>query len=136
MPSAVDPVVRSFVEAVNHEGAATTADTVGGLFLRLINRVGALEKTVEAQATRIERVAKLARQQKPVRAPSPTRVVESGVDTRDGGPVYIEQRVRRSRGRPKGVKDSYQRLTRSRHSLAAEVPSSSILDRDWDDPAG
>jgi hypothetical protein len=126
MPSAVDPVVRSFVEAVNHEDAATTTDTVGGLFLRLINRVGALEKTVEQQAVKLKQVDKLARQPRPVRNPPPVRL-ETGVDVY-GDPVRIEHKIRRPRGRPKGARDRYPRRT----GIVSPPPARHIVDPDWD----
>jgi hypothetical protein len=128
MPSVVDPVVRSFVEAVNHEGVATTTDTVGGLFLRLINRVGVLERKVEAQSSQIAKIDKLARAKPaPVAALAP---VMTGVDVATGAPVRILPR--RPRGRPAGSRDTYKRTSRARHhNLEAEV-SSNLIDGDWD----
>jgi hypothetical protein len=133
MPSIVtDPAVAQFVERVSN-GVDSAADSIAGLMMRLVGRVANLERKLATQDSRID---KLARQPKPVRKPPSVRVVESGIDVRDGGPVYIEQRIRRSRGRPKGSRDSYVRPTRSRHRIEAEGISPHLLDRDWDDDLG
>jgi hypothetical protein len=132
MPSSVvDPAVVKFIESVA-QGASSAADSVAGIMIRALGRICALETKVEEQAAKLKQVDKLARQPKPVRPSSPSRVVESGVDVRDGGPVYIEHKICRARGRPKGAKD---RFPRSRHNLGAEV-SSNFVDRDWDDLGG
>jgi hypothetical protein len=59
-----------------------------------------------------------------VRATAQTRIVETGVDVRDGSPVRIEERIKRKPGKPRGSEDSY---ARTRRFLRAE-PSSHIVD--------
>jgi hypothetical protein len=123
-----DPLIARFVEDVA-AGANAAADSVAGLVLRLVGRVTNLEQRLETQDGKIARIDKLARQPRLPRTPPPVRVVESGVDARDGGPVYIEQRVKRPRGRPKGARDRFQRR---RPGIVPPPPARHIVDPDWD----
>ena len=128
-PVVADPVVAQFIERVA-AGTNAAADSVAGLVLRLVGRVGALEKTVEAQAAELKRVDKLARAKpKLPRTPPPVRL-ETGVDVY-GDPVRIEHKIRRPRGRPKGSRDRYERQTRA--GIVPPAPSSYLLDGGWDD---
>jgi hypothetical protein len=139
MRSAVDPHLIRFVEQVS-EGTSAAADSVAGLILRLVTRVGNLEKAVTAQASKLETLGKQPRGT-PARAKvhdhrPQMRTVESGLDMH-GDPVRIEERVRRPRGRPAGSRDSYQRHRppRAPHNLEAEL-SSAYVDPDWDQMTG
>jgi hypothetical protein len=129
MPSIVtDPAVIRFIETVNN-GVDTAADSIAGLVLRLVGRVSTLEKAVEAQAARLKQVDKLARAR---RAPvAPLAPIMTGIDVATGAPIRVQPK--RSRGRPLGSRDTYQRPSRARHhNLQAEV-SSNLVDDDWDD---
>ena len=130
MPSVIaDPAVVKFIETVGN-GASAAADSVAGLVLRLVGRVGALEKTVEAQGVRLKQVDKLART-KLAPVVVPLTPIMTGVDTATGAAVRIMPK--RSRGRPPGSKDRYQRPPRARHhDIEAEISSNHILDDDWD----
>jgi hypothetical protein len=137
--SAVDPHLVRFVEQVS-AGANAAADSVAGLLLRLLGRVGSLEKAVQAQASKLD---ELARQPKPARVRTHDAAVvkvETGIDMA-GAPVRHEIRVRRPRGRPAGHRDAVPRVRRWRHKpdgrdlhhqedlAAVAVP---MLDPDWD----
>jgi hypothetical protein len=123
-----DPVIAQFVERVA-VGTNAAADSVAGLVLRLVGRVGALERKVEAQSSQIAKIDKLARAKPaPVVALAP---IMTGVDTATGAAVRIMPK--RSRGRPPGSKDRHQRPPRARHhDIEAEISSNHILDDDWD----
>jgi hypothetical protein len=141
----VDPHLIRFVEQVS-AGANAAADSIAGLLLRLLGRVGSLEKTVQAQASKLD---ELARQPKPARARTHDGAavkVETGVDMA-GNPVRHEIPVKRPRGRPAGHRDAAPRVRRWRHKpegrglyhredleavgglVAVELP---VLDPDWD----
>jgi hypothetical protein len=125
-PVVADPAVLKFVESVA-AGANAAADSVAGLVLRLVGRVGALEKTVKEQATKIEKIGKLAQAKSaPIAQLAPTM---TGVDVETGAPVRIMPR--RPRGRPIGSRDTHKRPSRRRHNLQAEV-SNNLIDDDWD----
>jgi hypothetical protein len=135
MSRTVDPAIARFVEQIN-AGANAAADSVAGLILRLVTRVGALEKTVTAQASKLETLSKQPKPRgSPVRArthdAAPVTRIETGVDA-FGNPVRHEIQVRRSRGRPKGSRDSYQRPPRAPHNLVEAELSSTYIDPDWD----
>src|SRR6516225_1359946 len=106
-----DPVIAQFVERVA-AGANAAADSVAGLVLRLVGRVGALEKTVEAQGVRLKQVDKLARA-KLAPVVVPLTPIMTGIDTATGAAVRVMPK--RSRGRPRGSLDSYKRPPRGRH---------------------
>jgi hypothetical protein len=128
MPSPIiaDPAVITFVEKVS-AGTAGLADSVAALLLKLAFRVSCLERAAEEQAAKLKQVDKLARA-KPVPV-VPLTPIMTGVDVATGAPVRIEPK--RSRGRPLGSRDRYQRPSRRHHNLQAEV-SSPLLDDDWD----
>jgi hypothetical protein len=131
--SAVDPALVHFVEQVG-EGAGSIADSVAGLLLRLLARVASLEKTTQAQASKLDA---LTQPPKPKRAKThdAATVIKSGIDA-FGDPVRLEERIRRPRGRPAGSRDSYQRHRppRSPHNLEAELTT--YVDPDWDQMGG
>jgi len=132
MPSVIaDPVIAQFVERVA-AGANAAADSVAGLVLRLVGRVGALEKTVEAQGVRLKQVDKLART-KLAPVVVPLTPIMTGIDTATGAPVRVMPK--RSRGRPLGSRDRIQRSSRRHHNLQAEV-SSNYADPGFDDLGG
>ena len=86
MPSVIaDPAVVKFIETVGN-GASAAADSVAGLVLRLVGRVGALEKTVEAQGVRLKQIDKLART-KLAPVVVPLTPIMTGVDTATGAAV-------------------------------------------------
>jgi hypothetical protein len=130
MPSVIaDPAVVKFIETVGN-GASAAADSVAGLVLRLVGRVGALEKTVEAQGVRLKQIDKLART-KLAPVVVPLTPIMTGVDTATGAAVRVMPK--RSRGRPRGSLDTYKRSPRGRyHEQQAEV-SSNYVDPGWDD---
>jgi len=132
MPSVIaDPVIAQFVERVA-AGANAAADSVAGLVLRLVGRVGALEKTVEAQGVRLKQVDKLART-KLAPVVVPLTPIMTGIDTATGAAVRVMPK--RSRGRPLGSRDRIQRSSRRHHNLQAEV-SSNYADPGFDDLGG
>jgi hypothetical protein len=129
-PVIADPVVAQFIERVA-AGTNAAADSVAGLVLRLVGRVGALERKVEAQSSQIAKIDKLVRA-KP--APIvPVAPIMTGVDVETGAAVRIMPK--RSVGRPLGSRDRRPRPSRRHHNLAAEV-SSNIVDADWDHLGG
>ena len=131
MPSVIaDPAVVKFIETVGN-GASAAADSVAGLVLRLVGRVGALEKAVEAQGVKLKQVDKLART-KLAPVVVPLTPIMTGVDTATGAPVRIMPK--RSRGRPRGSLDTYKRPPRGRHhDHQAEMSNNHVVDSDWDD---
>ena len=107
--AATDPALAHFIEQVTN-GSNAAADSVAGLTLRLVGRVGRLEQTVSDQGSKLDKLARQPRPAGRARAQD-SRVVKSGVDV-DGHPVRIEERVPRPVGRPKGRRDTYQRHRR------------------------
>jgi len=126
-----DPALARFIEQIT-DGSNAAADSVAGLILRLVGRVGRLEQTVSDQGSKLDKLARQPRSAVRARTHD-SRVVETGVDV-DGHPVRIEERVRRPIGRPKGRKDDVPR--RRGHLRKAEPESRpaelGLLDPDWD----
>jgi hypothetical protein len=91
-PIVADPTIVKFIETVA-AGANAAADSVAGMLLRLASRSGRVEQTL---AQRAEKIKKLEREPKSPRR-APMRVVETGIDVRDGSPVHIEEQVKRPR---------------------------------------
>ena len=122
MPATIDPAVSAFVEKIS-ASTEGLADSIAALLLKLAVRVSSLERVTEQQAQKLERLAK-----RPQPAPIvPLAPIMTGIDVASGAPVRIEPT--RSRGRPPGSKDRYDRPRRARHhSLQAEG-----LDNGWDD---
>ena len=126
MPATIDPAVLTFVEKIG-SGTAGLADSVSALLLRLAFRVSKLERVTKEQAQKLQQLAKQPKPA-PVVALAP---IMTGVDTATGAAVRIMPK--RSRGRPPGSKDRYQRPPRARHhDIEAEISSNHILDDDWD----
>ena len=126
MPATIDPAVLTFVEKIG-SGTAGLTDSVSALLLRLAFRVSKLERVTKEQAQKLQQLAKQPKPA-PVVALAP---IMTGVDTATGAAVRIMPK--RSRGRPPGSKDRYQRPPRARHhDIEAEISSNHILDDDWD----
>ena len=127
--AATDPALAHFIEQVTN-GSNAAADSVAGLTLRLVGRVGRLEQAVTKQAGKLDKLAR-----KPaVRAKNydsrPTRIVETGVhgwrpgaDRRAGPPPL---------GRPKGRRDTHRRHRRPPAEVHHEPAELGLLDPDWD----
>jgi len=113
-----DPAIAAFVEQIA-AGTNVAADSVAGLILRLVTRVGRLEKTVSEQGSKLD---KLAQKPKPAHAQSSVRarrpapmdhgVVKTGIDVATGAPVRLETKASRPRGRPTGRRDATPRARR------------------------
>ena len=132
-----DPALARFIEQIT-DGSNAAADSVAGLILRLVGRVGRLEQTVSDQGSKLDKLAK--HPQPAGRAKThdsrSTRIVATGVDM-DGHPVRIEERVRRPVGRPKGRRDTHQRQRRGARVVHPELEELrtagvSLLDPDFD----
>jgi hypothetical protein len=106
--AAADPAVARFVEQVS-AGTNAAGDRVAGLLLRLLSRVGALEKAVAAQGIKLDNLAMMPRQvHRGVKTTDAALgTIETGIDIRDGSPARKEPK--RPRGRPLGRKDSHPR---------------------------
>jgi len=132
--AATDPALAHFIEQVTN-GSNAAADSVAGLILRLVGRVGRLEQTVFEQASKLDKLAQQPRAAGRARTDD-SRVVKSGVDV-DGHPVRIEERVRRPVGRPKGRRDAYRRQRRGPRVVHPEfdelrTAEAGLLDPDFD----
>jgi hypothetical protein len=137
MPSAnVDQAVLAFVTRLS-DGPNIAADSIAGLVLRLLGRVGRLEQAVQQHGKKLEALAK-----QPVRTRThdtpQTRVLESGIDF-DGNRVTIEERIRRPRGRPSGARDHAPRARRRKpegaelfHREDLEHLAEPVRDLEWD----
>jgi len=145
--AATDPALARFIEQIT-DGNNAAADSVAGLILRLVGRVGRLEKTVSDQGSKLD---KLARKPPPaVRARNPVPMdhrVKTGIDAATGSPVRFETKDSRPRGRPPGRRDATPRARRGYRKLdgralhhredvedfggftTADVPT---LDPEWD----
>jgi len=102
-------------------------DSIAAIVLRLLARVGALERVTEQQARRLD---KLAKAPKPVRRhthdAAPSR--KTGVDPH-GAPEWIDVKpAPRPPGRPAGSRDVEPRVRR----FARRAPDPQLLDADWD----
>ena len=126
-----DPALARFIEQLT-DGSNAAADSVAGLILRLVGRVGRLEQTVSDQGSKLDKLAKQPRPAGQARTDD-SRVVKTGIDV-DGRPVRIEERVPRPVGRPKGRKDDVPRRRRYPHKAAPEsMPAElGLLDPDSD----
>ena len=129
-----DPAIAAFVEQIA-AGTNVAADSVAGLILRLVTRVGRLEKTVSEQGSKLDKLARQPRSAVRARTHD-SRVVETGVDV-DGHPVRLEERVGRPVGRPKGRRDTHQRQRRGARVVHPEfdelrTAGVSLLDPDFD----
>ena len=140
-----DPAIAAFVEQIA-AGTNVAADSVAGLILRLVTRVGRLEKTVSEQGSKLDKLARKPWPAKPARTAS-ARVVETGIDVATGAPVRLETKASRPRGRPTGRRDATPRARRWHRKpdgravhrrediedlgrlVAADVPT---LDPEWD----
>ena len=105
-----DPAIAAFVEQIA-AGTNVAADSVAGLILRLVTRVGRLEKTVSEQGSKLDKLARKPWPAKPARTAS-ARVVETGIDVATGAPVRLETKASRPRGRPAGRRDATPRARR------------------------
>jgi hypothetical protein len=136
--SVVDPAIITFIEQVN-AGTNAAADSTAGLLLRLLGRIGKLEKTVETQGAMLEKVRKQPAMRAKTHDSAPAYITKTGVDCY-GVPEVIEQRVRRPKGRPRGARDGQPRARRKPAVAFKDIETqligplaAGLLDEDFDD---
>lgn len=100
-------------------------DTLSGTVVRLFARLQAVEGAVEKLAKQVAAISTHRVSEKPAELPLPG----SGIDMY-GSPEQLPA-PKRSPGRPKGSRDTYQRVRPRRYNLGGEV-SSHVVDRDLD----
>jgi hypothetical protein len=127
--SSVDPGIARLLDAIGH--GATASDSTAALLLRLVNRVGALERTARDHDLKLDKLSKQPR-------------LPTGVDGRNGASDGPERgsalppapSAPRPTG-PKGRVDSPKYPSRQRtigwsHREDHEIEVARLIDRDWD----
>jgi hypothetical protein len=138
MPSATDKAVLSFVTRLS-DGPNVAADSVAGLVLRLLGRVGRLEQAVQQHDKKFEALAKQPAMRARTHDAAPQTIVKSGIDCY-GVPEVITERVRRPKGRPPGARDHTPRARRKPAVAFKDIETqligplaAQLLDPDFDD---